>query len=305
MRFVLYFQKQIPGGQMKQFQYLMVLLLSITIVSANSNNKKEEIEKELTEFYRVFESTVKNKDKEGHRALYLYDTAPVVVMPKTPNGPMDYFTNHANGWINYFSRPDMPYELKISEIEFDVFDDRLAISIARFDEYTNNEYSSHGIDVFTYIKTTEGWKFAMLHNTVRLASDSTDYSKPFEFDNKPKDLPEQLQNALNNKDKYGLINLFHSGLGQFFGIKDEFGEFNHFFHTVAGRADYMMRTPATYYYKFSNIKTKIYDQYIAVITLDYNAVINGKDKRSGKKVMFCYATANTGWKISSVYSLLN
>ncbi len=284
---------------------ISILIVFITSFCFANEGDKKKIKNELYKVYKAFNESINTKEADKHRDLFLYDTAPVNSLPINANGVMDYYGSNVNAWISYFSKPDFDYEVKMSDVKFEILNESFAVSEAHFEEHRSGEMATSGKDIFVYVKTTDGWKIAIMHNTLRHANDSTNFSEPFKFNNDPIELPGKLREKLNDKDKFGFAGLFHSGLGQYFTVKDEFGKFNYAYNTVAGVTDNLTRTPATFNFKYSNISTKTYDNYIAIITLDYEVLINGKDKKSGNKVLICYATTYAGWKISSAYTLPN
>ena len=291
------------------------LLLLLTFLIINFSNvqasnlteeEKNKIKEELIKIYDDFEKSVVEKDKELHESLYLYDSAPVNVVVTTGNGPMDYYSNDLQGWMNFFSRPDMPYELKISEEKYEIINDALAISEARFDEYNTNKYTSKGIDIFTYIKSDKGWKFLTLHNTVTHIEDTNDYSNPMKFEISVDDIREQFQQAVKNRDREKLTSLFHSTLNPYISMKDQFnGDFYYPHHSIGGTINRIVRGYYQLELEFSNVKKKFYDNYICVMTMDAKLLGNGKELSNGTHTWILYPTANSGWKISAIVSKAN
>ncbi len=289
--------------------YLIPVMLMVCLSSVNSIGQtriKNEIITELDSIYTQFESTVKAKNRDSHRELYLYDTAPVISIAYTPDGPRDYYSSHINRWSNYFSSLEAPYELKITDKEYFMPANGLALSVATFHGYESGELEGTGLDLFIYIKTSKGWKLAVLHNTVIIASDTTDYSKAPAVEGDLTTIPQKFSNALHNKDRYELAGLFHSYLSPYITYKDSMNmDFNYPRHSVGGFIDRITRIGGELRIDFRNIETEIYDNYIATINLDYTLKINEKTIGTGKHTWILYANADHGWKISTIFSSMN
>lgn len=286
-----------------------ILLLSFFISFLSSqaqHNIGSSIDfEEIEIIYHTFEDAVKTKNKSQLESIFLHNSVPVSIICNTSQGPHDHYSSYSNWWTNYVSNLDYPHELRISDIKYEQLGEGLIITEARFDEYENNTPSSFGIDVFTYIKTKNGWKLSALHNTVTIVNDSTDYSSPFKFKNNPEEFPVMLREAISNKDKAEFLALFHSPFSPYLGFKSEFNEqFIYPVHSAGGTAERLPRIPASLDVEYGNIKSKIYDNYIAVITMDYKLKVNGKELRNGRQVILLYATAESGWKISGIFQLL-
>ncbi len=160
--------------------------------------------------------------------------------------------------------------------------------------------NGHGIDVFAYLKSSDGWKLAALHNTVVVADDKNDYSKSYPLKGEVTAFPSLLATAIKQKQKYVIQNLFHSGLSPVINL-DYGDDFSYFHNSAAGLADRVGRSNYELAYDFSNIKAQLYDQYITVLTMDFTAKVNGELRVSGKQLWLLYATTNSDWRISSMF----
>ena len=282
--------------------FLAVIILLSNISFAQDSMDEQNIE-ELSEIYQKFEESYKNNDIETHSDLYLHKGVPVNIIAKTGDGPKDYYSINAQFFMNYFANIKEPHELKIIDPKFEIIANGVAISIADFQGTLNNENTNTGKDVFAYINTDKGWKFAALHNTVVLKEDTNDYSMSYNLQNKIEDIPQKFSDLVKAGDRYGLLELFHEPLAPYISFKTKFeGEFNYPMHSAGGLITNLTRNDFDISLTFENLETRIIDQYIGIATMDYTFNVNGNTRSSGKHVWVLYATADKGWKISSILS---
>lgn len=154
--------------------------------------------KRIADVYPIaFEKAVKSKKADAIRALYHDNAVPLNVTLKTKNGSQYFFKSTAGGWAaTVENQIQQPYELRISDETFTLFGG-YAVSTARFDEYLDEQHTADGYDLFTYAKTTNGWRIA--HMDVTLAQD-------------PAQLPEVEKTANNKEALTGLIENMTNGL---------------------------------------------------------------------------------------------
>ena len=267
--------------------------------STNNPGTLVENEQQLQSIYSLFSETIAKKDKSGHMALYLYDSAPVSIILKTQDGPIDIYNTDLDNFSSYITSLTVSHELNISEESYTFVSDKMAFSVARFDGLMDSKANGSGTDVFAYVKARDGWKLAALHNTVVDAGDETDYSTPTRLNTDIRTLPGQLGSAIKNKNRKDIMALFHNPLGQFINL--DYGDnFTYFNNSIAGMANRVSRAPYELSYEFSDIEAKVFDQYIAVLTMNYKAKINGEQRASGKQMWFLYATAASDWRIANI-----
>ncbi len=149
----------------KSFISIVATLLSLVAFSQDKTK-----EKAIAQVYPVaFEKEVKAKNKSGISDLYLNGEVILNVSMKADKAAGYYFKSIASDWAAMVQdQITVPYELRISEAEYEIIGN-FALSTARFDEYMNNTHNGDGYDMFTYVKTKDGWKIN--HMEVTLAQD--------------------------------------------------------------------------------------------------------------------------------------
>ena len=281
---------------MKQLLFLVFIAGSIFSQTVFNSNDSTTIQ-EISDIYDLFQETVKNKDVQGHRDILLYNYVPVNIIIEEVNG-ISFYPNNGQIWTNFFSNPNMGYELVISDIEY-LTDGPIAITKAHFDEYVNNSLSTDGEDVFVYLKTFEGWKLAALHNTDKEINLTV--QNPLQVPNNILELPDSLAKAIREKDTEAYDNLFYDSRAYFYDVEGELQEGYSFVELLKG----------TYFSKvvgdvnehnivFDNVNYEIVDNYIAVLTCDYEYQLAGEMKHSGKQYWVLMGLNESGWKASVI-----
>jgi hypothetical protein len=171
---------------------ILSILLSIAVFS---QDKSEE--NSIAQVYPIaFEKEVRDKNKSGISDLYFSGDVILNVSMKANKAANYYFKSIADDWSTMVQdQITVPYELQISEAEYEIIGS-FAISNARFDEYMNNTHSADGYDMFTYVKTTNGWKIN--HMEVTLAQDRAN-------------LPEKETSTYDEKVLNGVIKNIEQG----------------------------------------------------------------------------------------------
>lgn len=160
-----------------------------------------------------FEKAVHAQKADDIRALYANDDVVLNVTMKSDNASQYYFKSTAEKWAKIVeTQIPAPYELRISDENFALFGP-YAISTARFDEFVGGQHSSDGYDMFSYVKTADGWRIA--HMDVTLAQDAAN-------------LPEVESSNHNEEALLGLIDNMKDGLNnndlsllKFMDVKDQ------------------------------------------------------------------------------------
>lgn len=286
---------------MKQLLFLLLLTGSIFSQTLFNSNDSTTIQ-EISDIYDLFQETVKNKDVEGHRDILLYNYVPVNIIIEQVNG-ISFYPNNGLSWTNFFSNPNMGYELVISEIEY-LTDGPIAITKAHFDEYVNNSLSTDGEDVFVYLKTYDGWKLTALHNTDKEINLTV--QNPLQVPNNILELPDSLAKAIREKDTQAYDNLFYDSRAFCYDVTGELQEGYSFTQLLRG----------AYFSKivgdinehdiiYNNVNYEIVDNYIAVLTCDYEYQIAGEMKHSGKQYWVLMGLTEAGWKASVILNKID
>ncbi len=143
----------------------------------------------LNTYPEAFMKVVKAHNEEGLNKLYTDSNVNLYVTRKTKDSAKILYKTTSSGWAETIGITTYPHELRITELNFEAFDN-MAVSEARFDEYDDNKHGQDGYDLFTYFRTDKGWKIN--HMNVSIA---------FDFDN----LPEQVENV-EDSQKLSMLN---------------------------------------------------------------------------------------------------
>ena len=280
-----------------KIRYILFLLVIIFSQQKFAQEDSTDI-KTVLGLYENFETTVKNKDRNGHLRLMLFPTMPVNIISKSPTGPTISYGN-ASGWINFFTNPNMPYELVIDNIETKL-EENVGVTIATFKEYVGGQYNAYGTDVFSYVKSQfGGWQYSTFNNTVVLTSDNTDYTTPYPINGSPEETLNNFLEDVSNKDRSAILSNFTSSNAQFMTVEGVFGQTYSTLKHVAGPAtDEIINTTGTYQLEINNREIDIHDQYVATVRGDYVIKIDGSVSESGRVVMVMNASRSAGWRIN-------
>ncbi len=276
------------------FKQALLILYFFSISSFGQTTAEDE--EYVLGMYDKFQTTVKAKNITEHRKLLLHNSMPVNIIRKSTTGPTISAID-AETWIAFFSQPQ-PYELRISEINLKL-EENIGISIAFFREYVNNSFSAYGTDVFSYVKTDDGWKYSTFNNTVVNSRDNNDYSIPYDFHNSPEDIPVEVSEAISQKDKSDFLGQFTSGAAHFITVDSVFNEsFSSMKHTANAFIDYLLASSGNISYELSNYEISVYDQYAGSIIGDYTLSEDGNISETGRVIYVLNASREAGWRVS-------
>lgn len=130
-------------------------------------------EKEILGVYpKAFEKEVKSKNASAIRQLYSNDSVALNVTIKSKDLSQYYFQALSKEWaLMVQDQIKELYELKISDVNLTIRKG-FAVSDARFDEYFDGQHSADGYDLFTYVKTIDGWKISNMDVTLAQDKDN-------------------------------------------------------------------------------------------------------------------------------------
>lgn len=197
---------------MKYFLILITQYLIFTISIAQSDSSA------IVSRYRQWEKSVKKQDTTSHLSHYASTDVQIHLVKKDSIGSQLFGLFTAKQFMSFWN-PSEPFELRISDINVHPFK-QFAFTDARFDEYINNEYTSTGRDLFTYIKKEDCWQLFTLHNTFELAH-SPKHQKDLPTVNIEAQL-KALELAISNKNQRSIDSLFLSPMSRI-GINDTTG----------------------------------------------------------------------------------
>ncbi|GAB4519504.1 MAG: hypothetical protein Tsb004_30560 [Allomuricauda sp.] len=146
------------------------LIIPITLSSAVFLHAQQGTVEDISTIYpQAFERAVKAKSATGIRALYVNGNVVLNVTLKSDGAAHYYFKSNAKDWAAMVEEQiTAPYELRISEVDYEMVGDNFAISTARFDEYISGVHHADGYDLFTYVKTNVGWRINHMEVTLAL-----------------------------------------------------------------------------------------------------------------------------------------
>ncbi len=157
-------------GNYRNIFLLLTAILSLLTISCEYSAEPTITMKEVEKAYRTFEKAVKEKDTAALRSIFLNDDVPlntVIIRPDT----LINISQMAGQWFNMIGSSQLPYELRIGEIEMGIMGN-LAYSIAPFEEYLDGNHISTGKDAFSYVQTNEGLKLSGLTVSAVLKRDT-------------------------------------------------------------------------------------------------------------------------------------
>ncbi len=256
----------------------------------------------LSALYEDFAITASNQDSEGHLATFTRKFAPLNIIYKTENGPQ-LNQRSGNWWARVIARKPENYQLVISDTEYFLEGD-IAFSSAHFQQMEGESPDGYGNDLFTYLKTDNGWKISSLNNTY-VAEDWVDNNTTSLLT--PKEIKRkltQLSKAIKKSDSEQFLQLFTKPSVPFYstatfkktGLTDKEQNAQFF-------ADQMATSNSFAFYRPINTKVRIFDDYTAAAHGAYIEFNNGKITK-GRQITIFVADNEGSWKIASVWKSL-
>jgi ketosteroid isomerase-like protein len=275
----------------------LVTFAFVCIISLITNAQNQD-SLDIIDLYDSFENTVIMKDVEAHLDLFSNDEAALYSIIKFQNGPAIFNFSNIESWTDFFAQ-DFPYQLNISDIQIHV-NESFAYTDASFDEYQNEELIASGRDLFGYIKTNEGWKLHILHNTIVLANDTNDYSSPFALNNSVDNILDDFISYHNDLDGDALLSLFAESTNQVLSFNDlldvNYSVENSYVDQFALDLSNSI-TERTM--QLANIEIYYVDDYLATVFCDYTLSFEDDLEENGKAWFTLIGSLNDGWVFTS------
>ncbi|MBV6645863.1 MAG: T9SS type A sorting domain-containing protein [Cyclobacteriaceae bacterium] len=282
---------------MKSFSidYCILGILLLSTYTTWSNNLQDS--SDVAEVYLAFEETVADKQTTEHLNLYLSSSTRVNISLKSNGNPTNNLIDAAT-WTTFFNSPGV-YQLDISNTVIEVYGN-IAFSEARFDLLRDSGYTGFGIDLFVYVKTPEGWKFALLNNTYQDITDSTDYTLN-QIDSDPTEVLDNMVAQYNNDNKGSFINSFVDNSMPCYMFQGTFNdEVGSSTHTASAFADSLLGRSYETTMLLENTTYEIVDDYMAKSISDIKIVQEDSTYIDGKAFATYIGTRSFGWRISGL-----
>lgn len=255
----------------------------------------------LTRTYRKFESSVAERDKAGLIDTFLFKSIAINIVERGGKGPVYYSPRSGTGMANYIGTNGDEYRLVISDVKFHILDN-VAISLAHFEEFVRGENVGFGEDLFTFVKTLNGWKIALTNNSFTYKSATIEYGDGWKMLDTIGNLIKRLETALNTGDEAEFEREFAKRIGQFYKFDQALCEGNYDkkshgykayfekFTALEGQAEYKILAP----------KIEIIDDFLALVTSQYEISIDSQTIEIGQQFMTLMANQKGQWKITAI-----
>lgn len=145
---------------------LLALTFLLTFTFSTSVQAQDETQSVLN-VVREFFTAIGKSDSAGFHNVFLPDAHMYVARPV---GDSTQYVSRAAAGRSIF-KPGTTYRETMREKGVKVqVHQNIAMAWVPYDFYVNNNFTHCGIDVFTFMKTKEGWKVALLAYTVEKES---------------------------------------------------------------------------------------------------------------------------------------
>lgn len=263
--------------------------------SKNPTATKTKINKILEEFAR----TEENKDKEGHRALFVSPSSRLNFVFKNNNNPF-VVELERDIWIEVFSGWDYDYYPVYSNVEYYI-EQGVAIDRHDFQGYKNGEKDIYGTDLFMYVETDKGLKILNISSTIVNPDDQTDYASLSMMNSSPQVALESFEQGINGRDSLLFNSAFTSLNASCFRIGHKLKEaYSDELHSAKAFYKSMPEDIKGVKLELENPEIDIHDQLTAVASSEYSIYKDGVVLEKGKILATLVATPASGWKISSM-----
>ena len=250
----------------------------------------------LEELYANFETFVRDNDRDALTDMLMDTSTPLFITGKEVSGITKTRLNGAGFVTNVVNSSGL--ELRISNTDFTVFKGA-AVSWADYTQVNNSSTTATGVDLFFYIKTSEGWKLATTNNTYVLPGDNTDYEAKNPMLEAPSVTLSEFITAFNDKNKDDMYAAF-KGNSTFIVLSAVLSEdYSQSIHTSNAFIDCMSEDENSYTLTITNEQVEIQDQYLAEVIADYSITLDNSEVESGKMVLTMIGTPTDGWLISA------
>lgn len=239
----------------------------------------------LADLYDAFSSTVRRYDGDAHLPLYVHPHAPVHVIIESAGVPVITGARDATEWVEVFTSG--PNNLTISNIDWEIHGG-IASSVA--------DYRGHGtgLDLFGYVRTTEGWKLLLLHATGDPIFGNANLPNTID------DVLSSLNTTVTAANRDAFIDRFALTSSPFLTLESNLSEdysFNK--HTVEGYLRMLDGDASSLTIELSNEDIRVEDAYTARVWADYQISRDNTLLESGRALIFMFATGTKGWQVSA------
>jgi hypothetical protein len=244
----------------------------------------------LNEFAR----TEMTKDGDGHRLLFV-----------SPNCKMNFALMDANPpviasldiekWIGVFSSWPYNYQVEYSGFEFET-KNGIAFDSHHFQGYKDGKENVHGTDLFTFIRTSSGWKILNVSSTI--FSDTSHYVQLPSKSTTPKIVLTSLVKAVNERDQEKFLSSFLDTSTPCLRVRGSFDEtYNQDLHGATGFFNSLQPDSNL---SLEKLDITVKDGAVAFCSSRYSVGDGKKKIQGGEMLATLVFTPENGWKITAL-----
>ncbi len=246
---------------------------------------------EIDTLISLFSDYVFSKNASGLRSIVVSENTSMFGIDKQTGGPVITQAYPASEFIRSVTEMEGTNRLQITERKIEV-SGNTAYSFARYDQRFNGTDAGFGYDLFTFVRLNTGWRIAVMNWTTNPGPIT---ERSFVPSNTPTDVLLQLSDSLNRRHTYSsLITGDASGT-----------------YVLHPKADSLTRSvsttgafrknvlPSIFSFSVKNVRSRIWDDYMATIESDYSITVKGISF-SGKMTGTLLATKNKQWRFTAI-----
>lgn len=241
---------------------------------------------------------IRDNDTDSLYDLYISRNLPLRITRKTTRGPYTS-TDNISLWMGSTVGRIPDYEMITGE-PFVLVDDGIAVSVGEFNELNGERETANGVDLFTYVKTPDGWKIVALTAVRTAANDPTDHSQAYALMNDIETIMQSLDENIREQNRGRFLVPFIDPTDPFVMVDGIFdAEFTVNEHSPAAFYDSYIADASAPSLVLENMDVHVEDQYVAYAAADYTLYDGDEILAQGRWISSFMATANYGWQITS------
>ncbi len=239
----------------------------------------------------LFSDYVFSKNASGLRSLVLSENTAMFGIDKQSGGPVITQAFPASEFIRSVTEMEGTNRLQITGRNIEVSGNS-AYSFARYDQLFNGADAGFGYDLFTFVRRNDEWKIAVMNWTTNPGPVT---ERAFVPSNTPTDVLMQFSDSLNRRRTYSsLVTGDASGT---YVLHPKADSLTRSVSTVGAFRKNIL--PSVSSFSVQNVRSRIWDDYMATVESDYSITIKGISF-SGKMTGTLLATKNKQWRFTSI-----
>lgn len=248
-------------------------------------------QKDIDTLISLFSEYVFSKNASGLRSIVVSENTAMFGIDKQTGGPVLTQAFPASEFIRSVTEMEGTNRLQITGRNIEISGNS-AYSFARYDQLFNGADAGFGYDLFTFVRLNDEWKIAVMNWTTNPGPIT---ERAFVPSNTPTDVLLQLSDSLNRHRTYSsLVTGDASGT---FMLHPKADSLTRSVRSTGAFRKHVL--PSVSAFSVKNVRSRIWDDYMATIESEYTMTIKGTSY-SGTMTATMLATKNKQWRFTTI-----